>query len=301
MPKTTTTQSTEHPYWEYQKQYAPGYLDKVKEFEEAGPQVAGTNEDLDAGTEGIRTGAGTATDLAGTYADYLPGIISGDDATTQRLARQAGGAAANPYTQAGTLGSARQQRASAGAAADTIANRQMQALGMIPQAQLSQVLPGQWQQQSGMLQRGIEQEQLNAPYTHLNQVGGLYGFGPGFTGPQTTTTTNNQQATGWEKFMGGLSAVTGIAKLFGLSDHRVKSNINKVGSYAGGGMVDGPDIYSYYNEAYDRPEVGVMAQEVEMTDPDLVAEGPSGYKMVDYEGLNDRYAGNSNPDYGWGQ
>lgn len=61
-----------------------------------------------------------------------------------------------------------------------------------------------------------------------------------------------------------------------LSDARLKTDIRRIGTHDKYGI----GIYSY--NKFGKPEIGVMAQELEKVRPDAVAEHPTGYKMVDY-------------------
>jgi len=60
------------------------------------------------------------------------------------------------------------------------------------------------------------------------------------------------------------------------SDRRLKSNITSTGRKTSKGF----NLYSYTK--YGQPEVGVMADEVQLVLPDAVIEMPSGYLAVDY-------------------
>jgi hypothetical protein len=71
-----------------------------------------------------------------------------------------------------------------------------------------------------------------------------------------------------------LSAGSLGASLF--SDARLKEDIEPVGE-----LYDGTNIYRYRYKGDDTPRIGVMAQEVEKTNPDAVIE-VGGYKAVDY-------------------
>lgn len=60
-----------------------------------------------------------------------------------------------------------------------------------------------------------------------------------------------------------------------MSDVRLKSNIERIGTHE-----RGFGIYEY--DIFDRHEIGVLAQEVEQIMPEAVLEHPSGFKMVNY-------------------
>jgi hypothetical protein len=77
--------------------------------------------------------------------------------------------------------------------------------------------------------------------------------------------------------MSGLGSLAGMG-MMAFSDRRLKRNIVKRGQLA-----SGIGVYEY--DIFDRHEVGVIAQEVMMTRPDLVHVHDSGYLMVNYGGL----------------
>ena len=79
---------------------------------------------------------------------------------------------------------------------------------------------------------------------------------------------------------GGLGGLGGAAQLGALgylafSDVRLKENIRPVG------MRNGLPVYSYNYKGDNTPQVGVIAQDVEITKPEAVKE-IAGYKAVDY-------------------
>ena len=63
-----------------------------------------------------------------------------------------------------------------------------------------------------------------------------------------------------------------------LSDARAKENIRAVGK-----LDNGIPIYSYRYKGSDVPQIGVMAQEAELTRPDAVMTAPDGVKYVNYD------------------
>lgn len=98
---------------------------------------------------------------------------------------------------------------------------------------------------SGLVQQNY-QSQLAA---HQAQMGGLFGLGGSLIGAG--------------------------AMMF--SDERLKTGIQRVGETGAG-----TPIYRYRYKAGGPMQLGVMAQEVEKTQPEAVARHPSGYLMVDY-------------------
>jgi hypothetical protein len=88
----------------------------------------------------------------------------------------------------------------------------------------------------------------------------------------------------------GLGGTLGAAALMApASDIRMKENIEKVGQ-----LNNGLNIYTYEykpefrNDPYagHGKHIGVMAQEVELVQPEAVITRPDGYKMVNYGALN---------------
>lgn len=75
--------------------------------------------------------------------------------------------------------------------------------------------------------------------------------------------------------MGG-GVTEGTLTAMGLSDARMKENIHKVGK-----LDNGLNVYSYNYIGQPSTYIGVMAQEVEVTNPDAVSE-LDGIKFVDY-------------------
>jgi hypothetical protein len=76
-------------------------------------------------------------------------------------------------------------------------------------------------------------------------------------------------------FMNGLMGLGGsLGSAAILSDARLKSNIKRIGRYKH------HNVYSYIK--FGKPEIGVMAQEVMLTNPEAIHVHPSGYLMVDY-------------------
>jgi hypothetical protein len=77
----------------------------------------------------------------------------------------------------------------------------------------------------------------------------------------------------------GAAAMTALPFLLTMSDKRLKENIEKVGRLPGG-----PNLYEYEfkGDPNDTREIGVMAQEVERTQPDAVVKDASGYRKVNY-------------------
>jgi hypothetical protein len=78
--------------------------------------------------------------------------------------------------------------------------------------------------------------------------------------------------------MFGLGSAAITAAPFMMSDERLKEDIQQVGK-----LPSGPNVYEYTMKPTGERQVGVMAQEVEQTQPDAVVTDPaSGYKKVNY-------------------
>lgn len=73
---------------------------------------------------------------------------------------------------------------------------------------------------------------------------------------------------------GGLAG--GLGQFLKLSDARAKDDIEPVGK-----LYDGQNVYRYRYKGSDRSEIGLIAQEVEKTNPDAVVDF-GGVKLVDY-------------------
>jgi hypothetical protein len=81
--------------------------------------------------------------------------------------------------------------------------------------------------------------------------------------------------------MGGLFGL-GSALLGGwaMSDRRLKRDVHQIGVTEAG-----IPIHEYEYVFGGGRQVGVMADEVERVFPEAVAEGPGGFKMVNYAGV----------------
>jgi hypothetical protein len=104
---------------------------------------------------------------------------------------------------------------------------------------------------------------------------------------KSDTTTGTQQMSGAQQFAtlaGGIGNLLGGAKsggsgLLGLlnwSDRRLKDDISQVGT-----LFDGTPVYGYRYKGAPAYHIGLMAQDVEKTNPSAVIE-INGYKAVDY-------------------
>lgn len=74
------------------------------------------------------------------------------------------------------------------------------------------------------------------------------------------------------------------ASIFAMSDERMKRDIEAIGK-----TFDNQTVYRYKMKGDDRPQMGLMAQQVEKITPDAVAES-NGLKFVDYKAATDNAA-----------
>ena len=143
-----------------------------------------------------------------------------------------------------------------------------------------------------MMQRNMPLNEMNALLT--GQQVGMPSM-PGFSQSQTAGGANYLQAANMQynagmdaynakqaQSQGMMSGLGSLAQMgmmaYGMSDVRLKSNIERVGTHP-----VGVGIYEY--DIFGRRERGVMAQELMQVRPDLVAVHDSGYLMVNYGGL----------------
>ena len=140
-------------------------------------------------------------------------------------------------------------------------------------------------QREGIAQQGINEAVARHDYTQMAPQQALAQYMQmiqGNYGGQSTGTTQQliPQANPWMQALGITANVAGTAAKAFASDERLKENIEKVGK-----MDDGTNIYRYNYLWDDRPQLGVMAQEVEKTKPDAVSYMPmfgKKFRFVDY-------------------
>jgi hypothetical protein len=170
------------------------------------------------------------------------------------------------------------------------------------QAQLQGITLGQSQQGQQYAQ---EVANRNMPMNELNAIRtGAQVTNPTFQqAPQQATTSGpdmlgaagmqNQYNMGlYNSQVGAQNALLGAAGSLGgaalgnpalakimFSDARLKTNIKRIGTHDRLGI----GIYSYVK--FGRPEIGVLAQELEMVKPEAVATHASGFKMIDVGAL----------------
>ena len=85
----------------------------------------------------------------------------------------------------------------------------------------------------------------------------------------------NTQAAQQGQMMGGLFSLLG--KGIALSDERTKENIQDIGK-----TEDGLRVATYNYKGDDRPQVGLIAQDVARKKPEAVVRHPTGFLLVDY-------------------
>jgi len=133
-------------------------------------------------------------------------------------------------------------------------------------------------------------QQWNQSERWLRNLLGISGLGSQSTGTSTRTQGESTAgniiggATGLAGLMsslfgsaaGGTSAMSGLMGLLALSDERTKENIEPVGE-----LNDGQKVYAFNYKGDAKPQIGLMAQEVEKVRPDAVTE-IGGVKFVDY-------------------
>jgi hypothetical protein len=175
------------------------------------------------------------------------------------------------------------------------------AMGALAGQRLQSEIAGLGAQMSaGEQQRALEQAQLQSDYAMfqeqqaypLTQLNAVLAAGSGIPAGLGTTTTRDPFGglTAVGNLLGGFgSAGKGYQAFMGTSDMRLKQNIAPAGSEGG------INFYTWdWNEegkkvAYEgQPTFGVMAQELEVTHPDLVVIGEDGYRRVKYDELYKR-------------
>tara|TARA_B100000945_G_scaffold315965_2_gene316046 strand:+ start:952 stop:1653 length:702 start_codon:yes stop_codon:yes gene_type:complete len=98
---------------------------------------------------------------------------------------------------------------------------------------------------------------------------------------QNITNQNNYNSAMAGNIMGGLSS---LGSAFIMSDLRVKTDVKKIGKAK---AKDGKNIniYSYKYKGSDKPQVGVVAQEIEKSHPGAIGKTSEGIRAVNYKEL----------------
>ena len=98
------------------------------------------------------------------------------------------------------------------------------------------------------------------------------------TGTSTIMPPSNPTASGIGAGLAGAGTIAQFLPFFGFSDVRLKKNVRG----PVGRTNRGHNLYAYEFLGSSKPEIGVLAQEVERKDPAAIVTHPSGYKMVNY-------------------
>lgn len=231
-----------------------------------------------------RSGLKSGAIQAGAFGGDRGGIAQAEMARQQNLANAK--SMADIYNQGygQAMGLAGQQVQNLGAM-----GQQMAGLGM--GAQTSALQGAQAQMAAGAQEQATAQAQLQAAYdqwlqqqSYPFQIAQFYaniaqGLGSTAGGTSTTKAPSPSLAS---QILGGVGAAANIAGAIpGLSDERVKENIQPVGK-----LNDGQTVYRYNFKGNPQTQIGLLAQEVEGSNPNAVTEA-NGLKMVDYKGATD--------------
>lgn len=146
-------------------------------------------------------------DILGTQgAGTLQGILAGTDPATARLASQAADRVGTGAALSGAAGSARAGRAAAAGAADVGAQRQLQALGLVPTAQAAL---GAGQNTRNVAGQQYQNWQDTADWQNLGRYQQAIGFGQ----HSPVTTTSIETPSGADQYRAKYDALTANANL----------------------------------------------------------------------------------------
>ena len=233
-------------------------------YRQLAPGAFGPNQMVTDGQGFLsRTLAGDYLD-SNPYIDQYVGDVLGDVGDQVRSEFSQAGRYGSGYNQsilARELG--RTSTAIRGQEFGNERNRQMQAAGMVPslrQAEYLGVQPA----------LSLLSESSTIPWTGVAALNG--GIRQASQGYGTTTTTQNMG-------LGGVAALgTQLGSAYFMSDSRLKSNIERLGT-----LPNGLGWYEY--NIFDRRERGVMAQEVAAVRPDALGPEVAGFLTVNYGAL----------------
>jgi hypothetical protein len=151
----------------------------------------------------------------------------------------------------------------------------------------AQAIPGILNQNANsLISAGTAQQ--NLPYSGITSLESLLlpiaGAGSQSTGTSSGTTT--QETSPVSNILGGLLGGAGLLGKFLPSDIRVKQGVERIGI-----LNDGQPVYrwQYKADPNKATHVGLLAQDVEQTNPDAVAE-IGGVKHVNYDLATERAA-----------
>ena len=128
-----------------------------------------------------------------------------------------------------------------------------------------------------------QQNQMGQQFaTQAGQLGvqGAGALGAGRVGAaQSQINIDQQRQQAQQQSFNNLATMAGlgIAAYAAFSDRRLKTDIEEVGK-----LDDGLKVYKYRFKGDPKPQIGVMAQDVEKVKPSAVVTHPTGAKMVDY-------------------
>lgn len=162
------------------------------------------------------------------------------------------------------------------------ANLGNQAQSNALQGAAAQLATGQQQQTLAQSALNVPYEQFLQqqayPYQNLSWLSGIStGLGSGMGGTSSSTQPSPNSTSSTLGTLGSLGQL-GYLGYLAFSDRRLKDNIKRIGDYK-----DYP-LYEFRYKGDNVKNVGVMAQDVEKSNPAAVRES-GGYKMVDYSKL----------------
>jgi hypothetical protein len=160
----------------------------------------------------------------------------------------------------------------------------LSAMGMTPNVLGNQCTAGGALQGLGGAQTAYDQAKINeemqrynfnqqAPWQNLNQYANIIQPGTGIGGTQTK---DGEGSSALSNIGTAASTALTLAKLFAMSDRRLKTDIQPVGK-----LDNGLTVYKYRFKSGGPMQIGVMADEVEKVIPEAVGE-IDGYKAVNY-------------------
>ena len=223
----TTTQTSASVYDKAVEPYIDDYIREAQEIYAGGvpayypgETVAGLDPLRAKGWESAAAAAeGPLADLAGQGTTALSGFLTGDSPQAQRLAEISAAQAGAGFAGRGTYGGTRHGYTASKAAADTIAQNQLQAIGLIGEQQRNILTPAETQSRIGAQRQAYEQNIIDADKARYDYNVGAptawlkdYGANIGLpnTGAGGTTTSTSKKASPLETILGIGSFLTGI-------------------------------------------------------------------------------------------